>query len=78
MSCLRILMICNKGSYQSKHDWQIMISFKFTNWNFVCTQIDLVFWVGSFHRVVTIVATQAKEGLYHDWHLTNMFLPPCP
>jgi hypothetical protein len=25
----------NKGSYQSKHGWQIMISFKFNNWNFV-------------------------------------------
>jgi hypothetical protein len=39
------------------------------------TQVDLVSRAIFFHGVVVIVATQVQDGLYHDWFLTNMFLP---
>jgi len=38
------------------------------------TQILWVFQVVSSREVVTMVVVQAKEGLYHDWHPTYMFL----
>jgi len=38
------------------------------------TQILLVFRVASSREVVTMVVVQAKEGFYHDWHPTYMFL----
>jgi hypothetical protein len=34
-------------------------------------QIDLVSYVVSFCKVVIIVVVQAKEGLYHNWHLKS-------
>jgi len=39
------------------------------------TWVDLVFRIVSSHEVAMIVAILAKEGLYHDWHLTCAFLP---
>ncbi len=35
----------------------------------------LVLCVASFCEVVIMVAIQAKERFYHNWHLTNAFLP---
>jgi hypothetical protein len=39
------------------------------------TRGDLVFQVVPTHRVIMMMITQAKEGLYHYWHSTNTFLP---
>jgi hypothetical protein len=39
------------------------------------TQVNLVSQTASFHRVVATMATQAKEGLYHNQHPTYTFLP---
>jgi hypothetical protein len=39
------------------------------------TRVDLVSQIASFHGVVATMATQAKEGLYHDRHPTYTFLP---
>jgi hypothetical protein len=39
------------------------------------TRGDLVSQVVPFRKVIMMMTTQAKEGLYHDWHSTNMFLP---
>jgi hypothetical protein len=38
-------------------------------------QVVLVFQAISFCRVATMVAAQVKEGLYHNWHLEDVFLP---
>ncbi len=37
------------------------------------TQVDLVSQTTSFHRVVTKMVTQAKEGFYHNQHPINTF-----
>jgi hypothetical protein len=39
------------------------------------TQIDLVSQATLYHGIVVIVATQVKDGLYHDWFLMIMFIP---
>jgi len=39
------------------------------------TRGDLVSQVVPSRRVIMMMITQAKEGLYHDWHSTNTFLP---
>lgn len=38
-------------------------------------QVVLVFRAISFCRVATMVVAQVKEGLYHDWHSKDVFLP---
>jgi len=39
------------------------------------TKGNLVFQVVPSRKVIMMTITQAKEGLYHDWHSTNTFLP---
>jgi hypothetical protein len=39
------------------------------------TQVDLVSQTTSFHRVVTKMVTQAKEGFYHNQNPINTFFP---
>jgi hypothetical protein len=38
------------------------------------TWIDLVSWAVFFHEVTTIIATQAKNGLYHNQFPMDMFI----
>jgi hypothetical protein len=38
-------------------------------------QAYLVLCVVSFCEVVATMAIQAKERLYHNWHITNAFFP---
>jgi hypothetical protein len=40
------------------------------------TWVDLVLQTTLSCKVTTIVATQVKNALCHDWFLTDMFLPP--
>ncbi len=35
---------------------------------------NLVLYVVSSRKVITMVVAQANERLYHDWHLTNASL----
>ncbi len=37
------------------------------------TRANLVSYVASSCKVITMVVAQANEKLYHDWHLTNAF-----
>jgi hypothetical protein len=39
------------------------------------TRGDLVSEVVPSRKVIMMMTTQAKKGLYHDWHSTSMFLP---
>jgi hypothetical protein len=39
------------------------------------TLVDLILQVIFFHGVIAIIATHAKDNLYHDWFVVDMFFP---